>query len=123
DRFEALGDLRQRRRVQSRSGEEQTQRIDVAGVRDALEQGRFDHSRAPAHERVIDDLAWFAETFDEKPGQLRLETGPIRNLMKTVGRSLTGGPKLVDAGRHRDFGAGNGRRQGLDPSGFLSKFA
>ena len=77
DGFQARRHLRQRGRVQSRSRQKQTQRIDVAPVRDAAQQGGFDHRGASAHKRVIDDLARFREVLDEKSRELWLEARAI----------------------------------------------
>src|SRR5439155_9878490 len=98
DRFQARHYLRQCGWVQSRPGQKQTQRIDVAPVRDTAQQGRFDDGCAPPHERVIDNVPWLSEALDKKSRQLRLKARPIRNLVKTAGGPLSSRPELVHAG-------------------------
>ena len=92
---EPLLDIAQFRWAQTRSRERQAERIHVAPDWHAAEQRRLDGRGAPSHERVIDSVARHSQPLDEKARQLRLETGAIRNLVQTAGRSLFGGPELI----------------------------
>ncbi|MDB6040622.1 MAG: hypothetical protein JWM99_4463, partial [Verrucomicrobiales bacterium] len=49
-------------------------------------------------------------SFDEKSWKLRLETGPIRNLVQSVAGSLFGRPEFIHIHRHGEL-VGKARRQ------------
>ena len=91
--------------IEPRPDENAAQGVDVASHWPAVEQCRFDESGAAAHEWVIDGFPRERETFDKKPWQLRLETGPIGDLVEAVCGTLLRGPKFVDECRNREGAA------------------
>ena len=101
---EPVSDGAQLRRLQAAAREHLAQRIDVATKRHAPEQRGLNQRGAASHERVIDDFAGRGESLDEKPGQLRFETGAVGNLVQGTGLPLARGPELVDEGGHHQFG-------------------
>ena len=99
--LEAFLDLLHRGRMQTRAGDDFAERIDVATIRHAPEQGGFDGGSAAANERIVNDVAGAGEALDEKAGELRLETGAIGDFVKAAGGALFGGPEFVDEGQER----------------------
>src|SRR4051812_6402911 len=86
--------LFQRWRVQSRLGQHPAQRIDIATIGNAPEQGGFNGRCAAACEGIINDVARLGETFDEEARQLWLETSAIGDFMQPAGGALLRGPEL-----------------------------
>ena len=98
-----LRDLLQRRRFNPRPGQEDTERIDIAAIWQTAQQSRLNNGRASPHEWIINDLAGCREPLDEEAGQLRFETGAIRNLLQVAGRALFGSPEFIHKSGHRQL--------------------
>ena len=95
DGGEAGADGVQRRRTKPRLDEDAAERVDVVAEGRPAEQGGLEDGRAAAHEGVVDHVAWFRQTLDEEPRQLRLEAGAVGNLVQRMGGALAAGPELV----------------------------
>src|SRR5438093_7598308 len=101
DFAESFCHLSKCRRIQPRARQEPAEWIDIAAVGHSAKQPGLDDRRAPSHERVVNDVAWFSEPLDEETRQLRFEASPIGNLVQTARGALFCRPKLVDVRGNR----------------------
>ena len=82
-------------RIYPRFGKGPTQWVSIVAIRDAPMQGSFYWCSAPAHERVINDVAGLAQPINEERWQLRFEAGAVAHLVYSMSLSLTRCPELV----------------------------
>src|ERR1039457_4036040 len=102
DGRQTLLDLANRRGFKPRARHADAQRVGVAAAGDPPKQGSLYDGCAPPHEWVIDNLAGRGQAFDEEAGQLRLEAGPVGNLVQAVCSPLLRRPERIHA-------SGNGK--------------
>ena len=76
------------RRIKARRNEHRTQGVHVAPRSSSAKQRGFEDRGPAPHERIINQISRLGEPFNEKAGQLRLETGPVGNLMQGTGSPL-----------------------------------
>ena len=89
------GHLCQRRRCEAGTGQQDRERVDIVAGGSAPHQRGLHGRRAPTHERIVHGLARLGQAVDEELGELRLEAGPITDLVQVVRPALPGGPELV----------------------------
>jgi hypothetical protein len=110
DLVESSDDLIQCGRTKARSGQGNTEGVDVTTPRDTVEESGFNEGGAAAHEGIVDDIARGGQALDEEAGQLGFKAGAVRDFVEFVGLALLGSPELVDIDRNGDvlvFGAGD----------------
>ena len=89
------GDLLERGRREARGEQHGGERVDVGADRPAARQRGLQGRRAASHEGVVNRVARPGQPLDEEGRKLRLETGPVADLVQPARAALTGGPELV----------------------------
>ncbi len=96
DRFQRFHDILEHDRREAWTGERNRQRIDIVSIGATSHERDLRGCRSAPHEWIMDNIACLRQSFDEEPGQLRLEAGSIRNLVSRTRLTLAGGPEFVD---------------------------
>jgi len=81
---------------QARADEQGGQRIDVIAERLPAHQSGLEWGGAPTHEGVVDPLPRRGQARDEEGGHLRLEAGPVADLVERMRLTLRRRPERVD---------------------------